>query len=287
MADPTAADDADRRADLMPVVDTLRVTTSPGVEIEVRVHRPTGSAAAMVSDPATRGAVIGVPTSAAALPILLVHGLASNARLWDGVARRLAAVGHTVAAVDQRGHGRSSKPETGYDFATLTGDLLAVADVLGFDDPVRPMIVAGQSWGGNVAVELAAHHPARVGALVLVDGGTIELADRFADWPTCEAALAPPDMTGVPYADIASRMRRMYADWPPEGIEGQLANLERLPDGTARPCLARSTHMEILRRLWEHRPSARWGFTIVGAVSPEPRSASRRVMAPVSSRWRR
>ena len=38
---------------------------------------------------------------------LLVHGLASNARLWDGVARRLAGAGHAVAAVDLRGHGRS------------------------------------------------------------------------------------------------------------------------------------------------------------------------------------
>ena len=36
---------------------------------------------------------------------LLTHGLASNARLWDGVAHRLAAAGHRVVTVDQRGHG--------------------------------------------------------------------------------------------------------------------------------------------------------------------------------------
>ena len=35
-------------------------------------------------------------------PFLLVHGLSSNARLWDGVARRLAAAGHEVVAVAQR-----------------------------------------------------------------------------------------------------------------------------------------------------------------------------------------
>ena len=45
-------------------------------------------------------------------PFLLVHGLSSNARLWDGTARLLAAAGHQVVAVDQRGHGRSEQVPT-------------------------------------------------------------------------------------------------------------------------------------------------------------------------------
>ncbi len=35
------------------------------------------------------------------VPFLLVHGLASNARLWDGVAQHLAKRGHRVVAIDQ------------------------------------------------------------------------------------------------------------------------------------------------------------------------------------------
>ncbi|HET9690180.1 MAG TPA: alpha/beta hydrolase [Acidimicrobiales bacterium] len=258
------------------VVETRRVVVGPGVEVEVRVQRPGSGPAAGAADPADpqRSRVVGVVEDAASLPVLAVHGLASNARMWDGVAARLAEAGHTVAAVDQRGHGRSDKPEGGYDFATLTGDLLAVLDDLGWDDPARPPVVAGQSWGGNVAVELAARHPARVGGLVLVDGGTIELSGRFADWPTCEAALAPPAFEGVPYDELSARMRRMHADWPPEGIEGQLANLERLPDGTARPWLSRANHLRILRHLWDHHPSSRWPLLqmpvlVVAAGTPD------------------
>ena len=56
---------------------------------------------------------------------VLVHGLASNLRLWDGVAEDLHARGHTVVAVDQRGHGSSGQPDHGYDFATLGRDLAA------------------------------------------------------------------------------------------------------------------------------------------------------------------
>lgn len=220
-------------------VSDERIDVGGGVELAVRIHRP--------SAPAT-----AVP------PVLAVHGLASNARLWDGVAAHLAGAGHTVAAVDQRGHGRSDAPDDGYDFATLTGDLIAVMDHLGWTDPSQLPIVAGQSWGGNVVVELAARHPERVAALVLVDGGTIELADRFADWPTCEVALAPPALEGTPYERMEQWLRSAHPDWPESGITGSLANMERLADGTVRPRLSRAHHMTILKGLWEHHPSCRW-----------------------------
>src|ERR1700739_1745131 len=99
-------------------------------------------------------------------PVLLVHELPSNPRLWNGVAERLAAAGHPVAAIDQRGHGQSDKPDDRYDFATLTDDLIAVLHDLGGQTPW----LAGQSWGANVVLELAARHPGSTAGLVLVDG---------------------------------------------------------------------------------------------------------------------
>ena len=190
-----------------------------------------------------------------ATPVLLVHGLSSNARLWDGAGEELAALGHPVAAVDQRGHGRSDKPDDGYDFATLTSDLVAVLDDLGWEGPV---LAAGQSWGGNVVLELAARHPGRLAAIALVDGGVIELATRFADWPTCEAALTPPALEGRPAAGIERMVRAQHPDWPETGITGTLANLEVLADGTVRPWLSLPHHLTILRGLWEHHPSDRY-----------------------------
>lgn len=196
------------------------------------------------------------------VPALLVHGLASNARLWDGVADRLAAAGHPVVAVDQRGHGRSDKPGSGYDFETLTADLLAVLRHYGWGPDVdggsRAPLVAGQSWGANVVLELAARHPGSVLAAALIDGGTGNLSDAFADWPTCEAALAPPPITGLPAERFESYLRSAHPDWPEEGIAGTLANVEVLPDETIRPWLSRDDHMVILRHLWEHRPSERF-----------------------------
>jgi pimeloyl-ACP methyl ester carboxylesterase len=186
-------------------------------------------------------------------PFLLVHGLASNARMWDGVAEHLSALGHPVAAIDQRGHGRSDKPDTGYDFTTVTDDLIAAIEQLGLERPV----VAGQSWGGNVVLELGWRRPDLVRGVAAVDGGTIELSQRFPDWEACKVKLSPPRLSGTPLADIEARARQFHADWPESGIQGMLANFEVREDGTVAPWLSFERHLLILRGLWEHHPSQR------------------------------
>lgn len=188
-----------------------------------------------------------------ARPALLVHGLASNSLLWRGVGDFLASQGHPVAAVDLRGHGHSSKPDGGYDFETIGADLVGVIDHFAWAD--REPVIAGQSWGANVVIDFTAHHPGCAGGLVLVDGGTIELSSRFSDWPTCMAALTPPDLRGVPFAEFEKMIRSHHPDWPESGIAGTLANMEVQGDGTIRPWLSLEHHLQILRNLWEHRPS--------------------------------
>ena len=194
----------------------------------------------------------GGHTPTEATPFVLVHGLASNARLWDGVARHLAELGHAVVAIDQRGHGRSTKPDSGFDMATVAHDLEVLIAALGFERPV----VAGQSWGANVVVELAHRSPASVRGVVAVDGGTIHLRRHFPDWNDCAAQLAPPNLLGMAASRLESAMRSAHPDWPEEGIAGSLANMEVLADGTIRPWLSRERHMKILRGLWEHEPES-------------------------------
>lgn len=187
-------------------------------------------------------------------PWLLVHGLASNARLWDGVARRLADFGHDVVAVDQRGHGLSSKPDDGYDMATVADDLRLLIDELGWERPA----VAGQSWGGNVVLELAVRHPTDVHTIACVDGGFIDLATRFPDWDEAAATLAPPRLAGTSLEQITRWLETSAADWPEEGRRGTLANFEVRDDGTIAPWLTFDRHLTVLRGLWEHQPSARY-----------------------------
>lgn len=179
---------------------------------------------------------------------LLVHGLASNARLWDGVADRLAAAGHPSYAVDLRGHGESDRPAGGYDTATAASDLAALLTALRLREPV----IAGQSWGGDVAVRLAAQHP--VGALALVDGGWTDLAAEFGSWEQSADRLRPPDLDGTPADRVRAHLRRAHPGWSPDAIEATLHSLLIRPDGTFSRRLPIERHMTIVRSMYDDPP---------------------------------
>lgn len=187
------------------------------------------------------------------VPFLLVHGLASNAKTWDGVSRHLNGAGHRIVAVDQRGHGLSDKPDSGYGFDEVTSDLRALIDALGMERPV----IAGQSWGGNVVLEFAARYPDVPSGIVLVDGGFIDLSGRpDATWEDVAQRLRPPNLIGTPRSEMVQRMKSFHPGWDDEQIEMQMGNFESLPDGTIRPWLTLERHMAILRAMWEQKPLA-------------------------------
>jgi pimeloyl-ACP methyl ester carboxylesterase len=186
-------------------------------------------------------------------PIVLAHGLASNSRIWDDVAARLAGRYHVVA-LDQRGHGLSDRPTDGFAFDRVVGDLAGVVETLGLD---RPTLV-GHSWGGNVVLELAATHPGRPRGLVLVDGGFIELsALPGRTWEQVQVEMAPPDLTHLTFAELLERARSGDPGryWSPT-VEATLrTSFTDGPDGRIRPSLRREDHLEILHALWQQRPS--------------------------------
>ncbi len=189
---------------------------------------------------------------------LLVHGLASNARMWDGVARRLAEAGHPVVAVDQRGHGASAKLNNLTEFNTevCAADLIHLAAELGWTKAQRPVLV-GQSWGGNVVLTAATEPSAPAAAIALVDGGWLALGRRFSTFEECWAVLAPPVFTGMRYPDLAARIQAR-STWPAAGIAGTLANLIQTPEGGVRAILEREHHQQILRSLWAQDPALRY-----------------------------
>jgi pimeloyl-ACP methyl ester carboxylesterase len=184
-------------------------------------------------------------------PFLLVHGLSSNARLWDAVAADLHVAGHPVYAVDLRSHGESDAPPTGYDTATAAADLA----MLGLPGAV----VAGQSWGGNVAVLYAARHPESVAGLALVDGGWLDPSSDFGSWAECEATLMPPDIDGSLAADLRDRIRIDHPGWSEGAIDATLANLVVHPDGTLTRRLPVDKHMRIVRSMWDDPPRPYFG----------------------------
>ncbi len=184
--------------------------------------------------------------------------------MWDGVAVALAERGFGSISVDLRGHGRSPKPDVtdGYGFDVVTADLLE----LFVEERLHQPVLVGQSWGGNVVVDLAATHPHAVRAVVAVDGGVIRLSDRFPAWEDCAEKLAPPNLIGTPESRMRAWMTSAHPDWPAAGIDGSMANFEVQSDGTLAPWLTRDRHLAVLRALWEHDPVACFARLAVSAT---------------------
>ena len=112
-------------------------------------------------------------------PLVLVHGAAVYARMWQPQLSGLADE-FTVVAWDEPGSGRSSGIPPGFGLADYADCLAALIEEL----RLGPAHVAGLSWGGTVVLELYRRHPSLVRTLLL--------ADTYAGW---KGSLPPEEVT--------------------------------------------------------------------------------------------
>jgi len=183
-------------------------------------------------------------------PILLLHGLASAAHIWNLVAPLLAEHGYSVIALDQRGHGESDKPDSGYDYATIIADDISAIEALKIEKP----LLVGHSWGASVALQYAATYPERVTALVLVDGASNQLSQR-PGWSREQAIidLAPPRFAGTPRETFLSYFKSgaLGQQWTPELEESVLHIVQLRDDDTVAPRLDFENHLQIIGAMWD------------------------------------
>jgi pimeloyl-ACP methyl ester carboxylesterase len=129
--------------------------------------------AVAVAGGALKVARSGPPADAAAAVVLAVHGVTASHLAWRAVARALGgseAAGAeplSVLAPDLRGRGDSAGLPGPFGMAAHVADLVAVLD----DAGVERAVLVGHSMGAYVVARLAAEHPQRAAAVVLVDGG--------------------------------------------------------------------------------------------------------------------
>jgi pimeloyl-ACP methyl ester carboxylesterase len=98
-------------------------------------------------------------------PLLLVHGFTGAKEDFAGHLDALAGAGWHVVAPDLPGHGETHPADFAFGFDAYAGVLLALVDDLGWER----FAVLGHSMGGVVVQHLVLDHPARIGALVLMD----------------------------------------------------------------------------------------------------------------------
>lgn len=143
-------------------------------------------------------------------PIVLVHGFASTKEVnWvaPGWVSTLTRAGRRVIALDNRGHGQSSKlyDPAAYHSASMAVDVAALLDHL----DIERADVMGYSMGARIAAYLTVNSPARVRALIL-GGLGIRLVDGVGLPETIADALEARSLADV--SDPTGRVFRAFAE---------------------------------------------------------------------------
>jgi pimeloyl-ACP methyl ester carboxylesterase len=181
--------------------------------------------------------------------LILIHGLASSQHIWD-LTLPILERDFRVTTYDQRGHGESSRPSSGYSFDEVTKDLAAVARSVGAKRPV----LVGHSYGANVGIEFAVRRPSVVAGVMCVDGGMGSMSEIMS-WKEASEVLAPPKLTGVHIDQVLEMVRgRVGRAWTHEHelIVRSLFFIDR--NGHVKPWLSRANHMKILRAMYGQKP---------------------------------
>jgi pimeloyl-ACP methyl ester carboxylesterase len=175
---------------------------------------------------------------------ICVHSAGTDSRLFRHTLPAMAEMGFRAIAVDLPGHGKSFpidwRPVD--DLHTFAQWVMEFADVVGADRPV----VAGCSIGGNIAIDIAAHHCADVRACIAFEGAahtpTFAGAATFMDphtmcWESISDCMAPtvirPDATADQLAEIAwlhkSTTQRVFASdlvgWQKQDVRARLGEV--------------------------------------------------------------
>jgi pimeloyl-ACP methyl ester carboxylesterase len=151
--------------------------------------------------------------------VVLLHGLAGSAAELGRLAADLGEDGRHVVALDQRGHGYSTRRPADLSRQAYVDDVVAVVEELARG----PVALVGQSMGAQTAMLVAAARPDLVRGLVMIEGGVggseddypARLGAWFASWP-------------VPFADEGAAAEFLGAT--PIGA-AWVRDLEHRPDG--------------------------------------------------------
>jgi pimeloyl-ACP methyl ester carboxylesterase len=160
-------------------------------------------------------------------PLLLIMGLGGNADWWDDKTLDILAGRYQVVTFDNRGAGRSGKPEGPYTIPLMASDAVGLMDHLGWESAN----ILGISMGGMIAQEIACTYPERVKRLVLVSthcGGKEQVPASREIY----AALYAP-RKGLSEEDIARAS--LFLLYPQEYIE---KNPERIEETIRRTLIA-------------------------------------------------
>ena len=207
-------------------------------------------------------------------PLILVHGLLMNRRMFDRLGPAMAERGNRVIAVDLLGHGRSERPTemSQYSMTFFARQVEALLDHLDLEDAV----IGGTSLGANVTLELAYLEPKRVKGM-MIEMPVLDNALLAA------AVIFTPIMIGLRFGEpllkvVAAGARRIPRsnplldiglDWFRQDPAASEAVLEGLFLGSSAPHHQFRVQMEQPALVIGHRADPLHPFSDAGMLAEE------------------
>jgi pimeloyl-ACP methyl ester carboxylesterase len=223
-------------------------------------------------------------------PLILVHGLLMNRRMFDRLGPAMAKRGNRVIAVDLLGHGRSDRPTemSQYSMTFFARQVEALLDHL----DLKNAVIGGTSLGANVTLELAYLEPKRVKAM-MIEMPVLDNALLAA------AVIFTPIMLGLRFWEpllklVAAGARRvprtnplldMGLDWVRQDPAPSEAVLEGLFLGSSAPHHQFRVQMEQPALVIGHRADPLHPFSDAGMLAEELPNA-RLILANSILEWR-
>ncbi|MDF2693031.1 MAG: Hydrolase, alpha/beta fold family [Labilithrix sp.] len=155
-------------------------------------------------------------------PVIFLHGYTDSHRSFDlnlpYLSRR-----HHVYALDQRGHGDSSKPACCYAQSDFANDVVAFMNEL----HIRKATLVGHSMGALIAHKVASESPSRVDRLVLIGAGPTLAGNPVAlDFkPAVDSLVDPVDLTFIREFQAST----FYRPIPPSFLDTAVAESSKVP----------------------------------------------------------
>lgn len=182
--------------------------------------------------------------------LLLIHGLSSSAYLWEPITKKFNNHDLNIYALDLRGHGLSDKPDGEYSLSQLSQDVKSFI----IQKKLENIIVVGQSMGADLGVILSSEKNSKIVGCVCIDGGAIDLKQKYKDWDNCFDKLKPPMLDGEDKDSLMKRWKRYKTDWPQEALDSQMNIFEIDSENKIKKRLSLENHMKIVRSIWENKP---------------------------------
>ena len=177
--------------------------------------------------------------------VVFLHGLSGVAEVWQPTVDALPS-GRRHVAIDQRGHGQTFAPASGYGTREFVGDTRAAIQRLG-----PPVHLVGHSMGARVALLMAARFPRLLDSVAIVDIGPEASASNVAQ--TARGVSLRPERFGDEEEALAFAFRTRVPTELDKHIF--LARLEAHPDGSLTWRASREALIETVTR---HRARNYW-----------------------------